>query len=160
VTIRTLRTKHYDLPHFRAGQRVIPQAEIQRIDFNELRHEDLGKGKLHSFMKRFLPRFKISFPYFSKFLNDVEVTNYFKRIYPYSFFEKLDGYMKKSKYYNKSFIEKVRNQVAQTKKIFLENISEGQSLMSQDFKVHVSMEEHMFALRRIFEDIYCSKVTT
>jgi hypothetical protein len=160
IQTRKLRTKDNSLPFFRINERKIPQSEIQRKRFEELDQVGFTKGRISSFIKRFLPRYKISFPYFKQYLKDKDVVVYFKRIYPYTFFENLDKYARRSKYYNADFINKVKEQVSKTKETFIKNILEGQALMSKSFDVRVSVDEHTFAIRRIFEDLFNCKTTT
>lgn len=68
-------------------------------------------------------------------------------------------YVSRSKFYKQDFIDKVKQQILSSRETFLLNCRHAQSQMSVSFKVKISEREHIYALRRIFEDIFCSNVT-
>lgn len=113
-----------------------------------------------SYAKKLSERFILTENTYYNILKNSKIVNYFKRFYPLQRLSAVENFVIKSKYYNKSFVDQIHQAVGESKKTFLDNLRNAQSIMSVDHFVRVSESEHLYALDKIFYDVFGNNTTS
>jgi hypothetical protein len=71
-------------------------------------------------------------------LADTELSNYFRRYYPFIEIPGIRKYLSRSRFYNKEFNEKISNEIANTKQLFEANLKHASLTFGTEFKVKLS----------------------
>lgn len=112
------------------------------------------KGAIYGFIKNKLSEFRFNNFDYLKLIKKPTIVNYFKRFYPFQRLTAIEQILKRSKFYNKSYLDSVSLAIGNSKKLFIENVKNAQSIMATDKFIQVSQQEHDFAVNRILRDVF------
>lgn len=138
---------------------VNPKADLQTVNFDDLNYNYFSKSSVLKFLRGRYSRFREYESYYTTLLQDNRIVDYFKRFHPFAKLAQIEGYLKRSKYYNKAFFDKLAAQVSNTRKQFFENLESATSLMSTEGHVSISESEHYIGLQYIHEKVFCARTT-
>lgn len=120
----------------------------------------IEKSYVYGHIKNLLPIFSSNISEYSDIYKNKKVINYFKRFYPFQRLHNIERFIKGTPYYNKAFLDSVSHSIGLSKKIFIDNLSKAQSIMSTDKHVKVSYSEHEYAVNCLFKFVFNNTSTT
>jgi len=132
------------------------KAHLQPINFNDLNYNSFNKSSVLKFLRGRYSRFKEYESYYTALLQDNRVVEYFKRFHPFAKLAQIEDYLKRSKYYNKTFFDKLAADVSNTRNLFFKNLESATSLMNTEAHVSISETEHYIGLQYVHNKVFCA----
>jgi hypothetical protein len=135
------------------------KAHLQPINFNDLNYNSFNKSSVLKFLRGRYSRFKEYESYYTALLQDNRVVEYFKRFHPFAKLAQIEDYLKRSKYYNKTFFDKLAADVSNTRNLFFKNLESATSLMNTEAHVSISETEHYIGLQYVHNKVFCASTS-
>jgi hypothetical protein len=116
----------------------------------------LENNYINSVKLRVLPstRKMFNISEYNSLLESKEITSYFSRYYPFQEIPGTLSRLKKSSFYDHSFMEKVRSSLRISRGMFFENIKKAQSHYTRDFKSTLNQIDIDLVLKLLKRDVF------